>query len=111
MSVAVLDRLLIRLRWWALRSCSGRRSGPINRIRRGTPTSTTRPRDTDVLSRIADTSRKDTMAPLNRAVTSMSWPRCERSEVPIATTSPVDTFRDRAPPRCTECRPTSCTVR
>ena len=41
----------------------------------------------------------------------MTWPRWERSLVPIATTSPVETLRGSVPPRCTVCRVTSWTVR
>ena len=111
MSEAVLDRSPIRCRWWALRSWSGRSSGPTKSISNGTPMSTTRPRVTEVLSRITDTSRKDTMAPAKRAVTSITLPMWDRSEVPIATTSPVETLRGSVPPRWTACRPTSCTVR
>ena len=72
---------------------------------------TSRPSGTDVLSRMTATSRNETIAPANRADTSITWPRLEMSLVPIATTSPVDTLRDRAPPRWVAWRPTSCTVR
>ena len=65
----------------------------------------------EVFSRITDTRRNDTIAPAKRAVTSMTFPMWERSLVPIATTSPVDTLRGRVPPRCTAWRPTSWTVR
>ncbi len=57
------------------------------------------------------TSRKETIAPTNRADTSMTWPRWDRSLVPIATTSPVETLRGSVPPSCTAWRPTSWTVR
>ena len=77
----------------------------------GTPTSTTRPSGTEGCSRITATSTNETIAPANRAETSMTWPRWDRSLVPIATTSPVVTLRGRVPPRCVVCRPTSCTVR
>ncbi len=83
----------------------------MNSISRGTPSSTTRPRVTDVCSRITDTSTNDTMAPENRAVTSMTMPTWARSLEPIATTSPVDTRRGRVPPRWMAWRPTSCTTR
>ncbi len=80
-------------------------------ISTGTPISTRRPRVTEVWSRITATRTNDTMAPENRAVTSMTWPRFDRSVVPIATTSPVDTLRGSAPPRWVAWRATSCTVR
>ena len=73
--------------------------------------STSSPRVTEVLSRMAATSRKETIAPVKRAVTSITWPMCERSEVPIATTSPVETLRGRVPPSRTDWRPTSWTTR
>ena len=66
---------------------------------------------TEVWSRITATITNETIAPTNRALTSIRFPRCSRSDVPIATTSPVDTFRGSAPPRVTACRPTSWTVR
>ena len=72
---------------------------------------TSSPSGTEVESRMTATSRNDTMAPANRAETSMTCPMWERSLVPIATTSPVETLRGRVPPRWTAWRPTSCTVR
>ncbi len=111
MSLAVLERSPINARWRSLRSCSGASSGPTSSIRAGTPISTTSPSVTEVWSRITATSRKETMAPENRADTSITWPRWEMSLVPIVTTSPVETLRASVPPSSTVWRPTSCTVR
>ena len=111
MSLAVLDRWPISSRWVAPRRCSGASSGPISSISVGTPISTTRPSGTLVCSRITATRTNDTTAPANRALTSMTWPRLDRSVVPIATTSPVETLRGRVPPRRTTWREISCTVR
>ena len=72
MSLAVLVRSPIRCRWWALRFCSGLSSGPISSISSGTPISTTRPSVTEVDSRITETSRNETIAPANRALTSIT---------------------------------------
>ena len=80
-------------------------------ISSGTPTSTSSPSWTDVLSRIADTRRKDTIAPAKRAVTSITLPTWSRSLVPMAMTSPVLTLRGSEPPRRTVWRVTSWTTR
>ena len=80
-------------------------------IRNGTPISTSSPSGTDAFSRITATSRNDTIAPANRAETSMTLPMCERSVLPMAATSPVETLRGSVPPRWVAWRPTSCTVR
>ena len=111
MSVPVLERSERIWRSVALRDWSGLRSGPISNSSSGTPISTTSPSCTDVLSRIAETSRNDTIAPANRAVTSITLPMWERSVVPIAMTSPVLTLRGSEPPRRTDCRVVSCTIR
>ena len=111
MSLAVLDRRPIRWRWWALRRCSGPRSGVTPSISRGTPISTTRPSVTEVWSRITETTTNETTAPAKRADTSMTWPMWERSLVPMATTSPVETLRGRVPPRRVAWRVTSWTTR
>ena len=111
MSLAVLDRRPIRWRWWALRRCSGPRIGATPSISRGTPISTTRPSVTEVCSRITETTTKETIAPAKRAETSMTWPMWERSLVPMATTSPVETLRGRVPPRRVAWRVTSWTTR
>ena len=111
MSVPVLDRSERICRSVALRACSGLRSGPITSRSSGTPMSTTRPSWTEVLSRIAETRKKETIAPANRAVTSITLPMWERSVVPIAITSPVLTLRGSEPPRRTDCRVVSCTIR
>ena len=111
MSEAVLERSPIRWRWWALRRSSGRSSGAMSSISTGTPISTSSPSGTEVASRIAATSTNETTAPANRAETSMTCPMLDRSLVPIATTSPVETLRGSVPPRCTVWRETSWTVR
>ncbi len=80
-------------------------------ISSGTPTSTSSPSWTDVLSRIADTRRKDTIAPAKRAVTSITLPTWSRSLVPMAMTSPVLTLRGSEPPRRTVWRVTTWTTR
>ena len=111
MSVAVLERSPISCRWAALRFCSGDSSGPTSSISAGTPSRTTSPSVTEVCSRITATRTNETIAPLKRAVTSMTWPRWEMSLLPIATTSPVETLRESVPPRWTACRPVSWMVR
>ena len=111
MSVPVLDSSLRICRSVALRTWSGLRIGPSTSISSGTPISTTRPSCTDVVSRIVETSRKETMAPANRAVTSITLPMWLRSVVPMATTSPVLTLRGNEPPRRTDCLVMSCTTR
>ncbi len=111
MSVAVLDSSPISWRWWVLRRCSGASSGPTSSISVGTPIRTTSPSVTEVCSRMTETSRNETTAPAKRADTSITWPRWDRSLVPIATTSPVETWRGRLPPRRTLWRVTSWTVR
>ena len=111
MSLAVFESEPMSSRWCALRTWSGLSSGPTSSVRSGTPMSTIRPSVTEVCSRMTATITKETMAPAKRALTSIRFPRCSRSQVPMATTSPVDTLRGRVPPRVTAWRPTSWTVR
>ncbi len=62
-------------------------------------------------SRRNATKPNEKTAPAARATTSIALPMCERSLVPIATTSPVATRLGSVAPRRTDCRVTSWTTR
>ena len=66
---------------------------------------------TEVRSSRKATKTKEKRAPAARATMSIALPMCERSLVPIATTSPVATRFGSVAPRWTACRVTSCTTR